>query len=279
MSAGLLLIDGYNLLHAAGMAQSEYRPGDLLRCRTRLLRFLFDRLSAAEVRGATIVFDARDPPPDRPTQVVVSGLKVLFANPGGDADVLIQNWLARHPAPRRVTLVSSDRVLQRAARSCGSKFIGSEDFVHELERRSRAQLPKSGRRAGQSDGDKPGAAASAAQTAYWLKVFGDIPLDQDDGEEQLPFPAAQPPAEQIKSETPPKRKSGGSRKSRTQYEPQPDNIPARDQLDYWMKVFASPAAAELPAAAADELRLADLENWLKEFQATGELPPNNRRHP
>ncbi len=116
MSAGILLIDGYNLLHAARMAQSSYRPGDLFRCRTRLLKFLLDKLSAAQIKATTVVFDARDPPPDRPAQIVVSGIRVLFANPGGDADVLIQNWLSRHPSPRRVSLVSSDRVLQRAAR-------------------------------------------------------------------------------------------------------------------------------------------------------------------
>ncbi len=135
MSAGILLIDGYNLMHAAGMAQHDYKPGELLKCRTQLLRYLLGKLSAAEIRGTTIVFDARDPPPDRPAQVVVSGLKVLFANPGGDADVVIQEWLARHPSPRRVTLVSSDRVLQRAARGCRSKFIGSDEFLHEMERR------------------------------------------------------------------------------------------------------------------------------------------------
>jgi len=57
MSAGLLLIDGYNLLYAAGMAQNDYRPGDLLRCRTALLRFLLGKLSAAEIKGTTVVFD------------------------------------------------------------------------------------------------------------------------------------------------------------------------------------------------------------------------------
>src|SRR6516225_196667 len=121
MSAGILLIDGYNLLHAAGMAQSDYRPGDLLRCRTRLLRFLLSQLTAVEIKLTTVVFDARDPPPDRPAEVVVSGIRVLFAHAGGDADVMIQRWLEQHRSPKRVTLVTSDRMLQRAARSYGSK--------------------------------------------------------------------------------------------------------------------------------------------------------------
>ena len=52
MSARILLIDGYNLLHAAGMGKHDYRPGELLRCRVKLLRYLLDKMSIAEVRAA-----------------------------------------------------------------------------------------------------------------------------------------------------------------------------------------------------------------------------------
>src|SRR5579863_625426 len=179
MSAGILLIDGYNLMHAAGMAQHDYKPGELLKCRTRLLRFLLGKLTAAEISAATIVFDARDPPPDRPAQVVVSGLKVLFANPGGDADVVIQQWLARHSSPRRVMLVSSDRVLQRAARGCRAKFVGSEEFLEDLERRrtprGKAASGRVSSGAAHADDSKPASHLSSSHTAYWLKVFGEAP--------------------------------------------------------------------------------------------------------
>src|SRR5262245_40292108 len=170
MSAPTLLIDGYNLLHAAGMAQREYRPGDLLRCRTRLLRLLHCKLSAAEIKGTTVVFDARDPPPDRPAQVVVSGIRVLFASAGGDADALIQEWLFRHPAPRRVALVSSDRALQRAARSAGSNFLGSHEFLDDLDRRRGSRSTARGRSSRARDDEKPAHHASPSQTAYWLKI-------------------------------------------------------------------------------------------------------------
>ncbi|HEY2251802.1 MAG TPA: NYN domain-containing protein, partial [Planctomycetaceae bacterium] len=198
MSAGILLIDGYNLMHAAGMAQRDYKPGELLKCRTQLLRFLLGKLSAAEIRAATIVFDARDPPPDRPAQVVISGLKVLFASPSGDADVVIQQWLARHSSPRRVTLVSSDRVLQRAARGCRAKFVGSDEFLHDLERR-RAPRGRVDPRAvsavdAHSDDSKPAAHLSASQTAYWLKIFGDAPpvvVDEAQAASPSVAPAAQ----------------------------------------------------------------------------------------
>jgi predicted RNA-binding protein with PIN domain len=268
MSAGILLIDGYNLLHAAGMAQSHYRPGDLLRCRTRLLRFLLSKLSPAEIQGTTVIFDARDPPPDRPAQVVVSGMRVLFANPGGDADVLIQTWLARHPSPRRVTLVSSDRVLQRAARSCGSKFIGSEDFVRELAGRNAGRTPK-GKKAPPDEETKPDARATEEQTDYWLKIFGDIPLDEPGSEDESAASVESPQRKQRKTEPPASRRA-------KQRSPAPDaqedskrkGTIDSDELAYWMNVFGGQSAAGSAPASPDELRLADLETWLKKLEAT-----------
>jgi hypothetical protein len=266
MSGGMLLIDGYNLLHAAGMAQREYKPGDLLRCRTRLLRFLLGKLSAAEIRGTTIVFDARDPPPDRPAQVVVSGLKVLFANPHGDADVLIQEWLSRQASPRRVTLVSSDRVLQRAARGCRAKFVDSDEFLNELSRRRepRGSAHSTTARSKHADDTKPAAHLSASQTAYWLRIFGDAPViiaaDAMSAEDAAPQPSA--PAQ---SASPAGRAASPARKSPSR-ESRPVKKSAPDEADYWRQVFGE-LSTESIKASPDELRLADLENWLKEFQA------------
>ncbi len=167
MAARFLLIDGYNLLHAAGMAQSSYAPQELQRCRNQLLKFLREKLSAAEKSRTTIVFDARNPPPDRPAQSVVGGMRVMFANPGGDADVCIQNLIDGHSAPRQITLVSSDHVLQAAARRRQARFVDSDAFFEQLERR-RAGSPV-------ADADAKSGPLSQAQAEYWLKIFGDIP--------------------------------------------------------------------------------------------------------
>jgi predicted RNA-binding protein with PIN domain len=274
MSAGILLIDGYNLLHAAGMGQKDYRPGDLLRCRTRLLRLLVDKLSAAEIHATTVVFDARDPPRDRPTQVVVSGIRILFANPGGDADVLIQNWLAHHPSPRRVTLVSSDRVLQCAARSSGAKFLGSRDFLDTLDRRKGA---KPASRTGPLDQDDDATRerhASAGHVAYWLKVFGDVPVVEPDPDDQRESPVPRTVAPKSKPAT-------GSLRPRRSHRPRaaddskPAGNVAGEELAYWMNVFAQSAPGE-ESSAAYELRLSDLENWLKVFEAAERGAANRR---
>lgn len=171
MPARFLLIDGYNLLYAAGMGRATCGPGDLQRCRAELLRYLFSKLTPAEIARTTIIFDARLPPPDRPSRLVVSGLQVVFANPGGDADVVIAEFLAHHSAPRQLTLVSSDHELQAAARRHKAKFVDSDAFVDELERRRRTAATAA---VGLPDAKEEGK-LSAAQMEYWLKIFGDIP--------------------------------------------------------------------------------------------------------
>jgi predicted RNA-binding protein with PIN domain len=272
MSAGILLIDGYNLLHAAGMAQRHYRPGDLLRCRTRLLRHLLDRLTAAEIRHATVVFDARDPPPDRPAQIVVSGLKVLFANPGGDADALIMNWLAHHATPHRVTLVSSDRALQRAARSAHSKFVSCQDFLNELERRRTPRRAGRSRPAAQDDA-KPSSHLSPAQTAYWLQIFGDISVPESSATESprdAPFRPDENPSGAAGSRTdqttPVRRKATPSRHPKSRDTTKPGANAAQEELDYWLQVFGeAPIDGNQPAP--QELRISELETWLRAFEA------------
>lgn len=277
MSARTLLIDGYNLLHAAGWGQSEYRPGDLLRCRLKLMRHLLSRLSAAEVQKTTIIFDARDPPPDRPARAIVSGLTVLFANPGGDADVAIKNWLATHSSPRQVTLVSSDRELQRAARQCGARFSGSDDFLVDLDRRRGPRRAAHEKKSpSRTDDSKPSPRVTASETAHWLKVFGDVPVVEPDGDDRLPQPVK-------KTTLPTKSTSNHQTGIRPRRRPNSSDTPAaskpgesdaHDELAYWLKIFSDlPAGAT--AASPDELRLSDLEKWLE--QSEGEIDDKRSR--
>jgi len=115
MADPYLLIDGYNLMHAAGMARLRYGPGDLERCRKRFLKYLQGRLTSRELPRTSVVFDAGDAPTDMPRRTTLDGMQVFFAKPGGDADSLIEELIAAHSAPRQVRLISSDHRLQKAA--------------------------------------------------------------------------------------------------------------------------------------------------------------------
>jgi len=127
MATRYLLIDGYNLLHAAGLARDRYGPGQFEKCRQRLLQEVADRLTAEQRASTTVIFDAQHAPPDVPSVQRFAGISVVFSV-GSDADSLIEAMLEKHSAPRQVLVVSSDRRLQSAASRRRAEWIKSEIF-------------------------------------------------------------------------------------------------------------------------------------------------------
>ncbi len=127
MARQYLLIDGYNLLHAAGLARDRYGPGQFEKCRRRLLQELADRLSGEQRELTTVIFDAQDGPPDLPAVQQFARIGVVYAV-GTDADSMIEAMLASHASPRQVLVVSSDHRLQKAAAARRAKSIDSERF-------------------------------------------------------------------------------------------------------------------------------------------------------
>lgn len=247
MSARFLLIDGYNLLHAAGLGRLDYGPGDLQRCRERLLRLLVNHLSPAELARALVVFDAREPPPDRPARQTFQGLRVLFANPGGDADVAIQETLAEHAAPRRVTLVSSDHMLQQAARRHRADWIDSEDFLSGLERRRRV-------RSHVADSEKPASELTPAESEHWARYFGDLSSILAEDLEPAEASPPEPPAanftiaETTETHAPPANpvRRPGRRSHRPSAAPKVKEAEGTGDLAFWVQVFGGlPEADEL----------------------------------
>jgi predicted RNA-binding protein with PIN domain len=269
MSARILLIDGYNLLHAAGLGKLDYKPGELLYCRTSLLRLLLNKLSIAEIRTTTVIFDARDPPPDRPSEIHVSGLRVRFANPGGDADVMIRHWLAVHPTPRRVTLISSDKELQRAARGCGSQFTSSQKFLDEIEAR------RKGREAGRpsaDDDDKPEITLGGGQVDYWLNEFGEFSIVEPDPEPPHEVASTEPPpTADARPEEAPRRGKPRRRKTPRSDDVKPGGSIDAAELAEWLHAFGPEVAGLEPST--DECRRAELEKWLEQEQAEEKKQP------
>src|SRR5262245_4263994 len=111
-----LVIDGYNFLHASGILGRGVGPGSLERSRSALLNFLAESLDARELGRTTVVFDAREAPPGLPRVVQHRGITVRFADPGSDADGVIEDLIRANSTPRKLVIVSSDHRLHRAAR-------------------------------------------------------------------------------------------------------------------------------------------------------------------
>ena len=99
------LIDGYNLMHAVGLARKSLPAGDLKRARTRLLDWLAD---AAKGRDSTmrVVFDGQSAPAESP-EADHRGVRVRFAF-RRTADDEIEELLAAESYPSRVMVVSND---------------------------------------------------------------------------------------------------------------------------------------------------------------------------
>jgi len=128
----VLLIDGYNLLHASGVFP-EGGPPTLERSRGALLDALVERLPAKLAARTTVVFDAVGAPPGLPRELTHRGLAVRFARRGGTADELLEEQIAAATDPRNLLVVSSDHRVQRAARQRGAAFSDSESWWRELQ--------------------------------------------------------------------------------------------------------------------------------------------------
>src|SRR6266850_1534498 len=102
------LIDGYNLIHALGLVRKQIAPKELAAARRRLLDFLHERLES-RAGAVTIVFDARRRPRHIASEYSDGSFTVRFADRGEEADDVIENLLAKSPAPRWVVVVSDDR--------------------------------------------------------------------------------------------------------------------------------------------------------------------------
>src|SRR5262245_47328930 len=108
-----LLIDGYNLLNAAGIAARGRGPGNLERARQALLNTLVESLPPEEVSRTTVVFDASESPWGVAKQATHRGITVHFAARDDDADTVIERLIIADSAPKRLTVVSSDHRIQR----------------------------------------------------------------------------------------------------------------------------------------------------------------------
>jgi predicted RNA-binding protein with PIN domain len=162
-----LIIDGYNLMHAAGLLGRGRGPGVLEKARLALLNVLAESLHPADVPRTTVVFDARHAPPGAASSLVHHGLTVRFAPQHEEADELIEELIRTDSAPRRLTVVSSDHRLQTAARRRRATAIDSEQWFEALlrARRQRRQAPA-------KTPAKTESMLAESEVDYWLREFG-----------------------------------------------------------------------------------------------------------
>lgn len=157
------LIDGYNMMHAVGLASKSLPPGGLERARTRFLDWLAD---TAKGRGVTlrVVFDAQSAAFASP-EAEHRGVRVRYAT-RRTADDEIEDLLAAERRPSTVTVVSNDRRVREAGRRAGCDVQACEELVDFLIEEIAVPIPPA-----KPEAEKPVPEATAAEMAAWLDAF------------------------------------------------------------------------------------------------------------
>lgn len=184
------LIDGYNLMHAAGLMRTRFGPGGLEKARRALLGVLAGSLGE-DAANTTVVFDAaNDPRPDRAEPdraAVAASIRVEFAVGEESADARIEKLLRNEPAPKRLAVVSSDARIRTAAKRRGARSVDSGKFWDEIVSRRR---PRSHSLAGELPDDPAG--RPTRDSEFWLREFQDLISEEDLRELAGPFQDLEP---------------------------------------------------------------------------------------
>ncbi len=157
----MFIIDGYNLLWAVHKIDQEY--GEL--ADVQLCRIVGRYLKTIGEKGE-IIFDGTGPR-DKSEFDNTADVEVLFVGAGTDADTVIEEKIKANTAPKRLTVVSTDRRLRRAARTRRAAAIKSEDFWREVCK----QLSRKNRGKKREPGEKQWG-LSTGETEQWMKFFG-----------------------------------------------------------------------------------------------------------
>ncbi len=128
------LIDGYNLLHQSPVMQTGSGAKWLEQQRDRLVHSLAELLTPSDRENTVVVFDAHSGPSASTVDKTIEGIRVRFAHHYLEADDLIESMIEAHPNPQSLIVVSSDRRLQRAARSRRAKSLDGREWFDALSR-------------------------------------------------------------------------------------------------------------------------------------------------
>jgi hypothetical protein len=157
-------IDGYNLLHALGLARKSGGRGDWARARRQLLDWLADQFGNM-ASSVTVVLDA---------QGAVGGIIEerhrglhIIRDRGRSADDLIEDLLRQEREPESLAVVSNDTRIRDAANRCGATIFQCQHFVDELLVRQR-HIPS----VSVSPVEEKDVLPTTDEQEAWLRAFG-----------------------------------------------------------------------------------------------------------
>lgn len=175
MASLLLLIDGYNVLSPSA-PPTRNDPLWLHRERMQLLSRLSKHLTLETCQRTCVVFDAANPPANRPDRYEIDGIDIRFAVDHPEADDLIEEIIRDHHVPKQLTVISSDHRVQTAAKRRGATPFDSEPWMDDLLD-GKVRLATRASRAGQggeknSPAEDPKPTVDKDDVDDWMDKFG-----------------------------------------------------------------------------------------------------------
>jgi predicted RNA-binding protein with PIN domain len=156
----MTIIDGDNLLWALRQTLEEREiTTEIEMCR------VLSRYFASTGDPGQVVFDGAGPA-DRSEFDTIVNPEIIFAGFSRDADSVIEERLKANTSPRRVTVVSSDRRLRKAAAARKAAAVKSEDFWEQVRRELGRKKPRVKEPQAKREG------LSESETDRWMEAFG-----------------------------------------------------------------------------------------------------------
>jgi uncharacterized protein len=164
------LIDGYNVMFAAGLMGRKFDPAGFRKVRLRFLNDLAAKLDPVDAHATTVVFDANHAPDHVPASTSHKGISILYAVDNDSADERIEDLIAHHSNPRTLTVVSSDHRIQRAATRKKARVLSADEFLTGLDSLKERKRPSVEARQESTRQE----VLTADESAFWLEEFREV---------------------------------------------------------------------------------------------------------
>jgi predicted RNA-binding protein with PIN domain len=156
----MTIVDGNNLLWALHERFEEREiTTEIDLCR------VLSRYFTLMAEDAQVVFDGAGPARKGDFDSVAN-IEIIFAGFHTDSDSIIEEKIKANTAPRRLTVVSSDRRLRKAAATRKATAVKSEDFWEQVQNELRRRKPRKKEPQAKREGLTEG------ETQQWMDLFG-----------------------------------------------------------------------------------------------------------
>ena len=159
------IVDGHNLIFVAARHDRRFDVERGEAAREELMTLL-SRYQEARNDRVICFFDGGRRAEGMPRQTLGHGMQVYYSDPSSDADTEIKNYVASHPEPASLRIVTGDRAIQVFVQKFGAQVISSRRFLTEVY-----ETFASGEHPGEEPDEKYHT-PDDAEVDYWLGVFG-----------------------------------------------------------------------------------------------------------